>query len=317
MPIASTRRLFALACVAVACLVAPAVTRADAAPADLRPHFVEGRTSRYSLWTLRRQDISMSLAGRTQSGSSQMIIEGEIFWKVLSVATDGSAECEMTLEWLSFDLTTSAGKHEFNDSRKGSGDTQQVHALMKAMTGVPLTIHAAPDGSITGVDGVNAIRSRAEEGIKVPDDLDFIESATDLATVPFVPAELIVGQSYDANFDWSHEMGNMHHDTTYTLTSIEDVAGIPLATVEGRSRIVFNPDPTKIPADGSKVDIVMKHGESTSQIMFDLQRHEAVGRNSRQNTTLEINVTIPANNQTLTRTINEMVQGQVLRIEEK
>lgn len=311
-------RRFTLALVCVIAMAAGSASAEEAASRiDLRPHFVQGRSSRYSLWTLRRQDVTIALAGRTQSASTQMIIEGEVSWKVLSVAGDGSAVCTMTIDWLTFDLTTTDGKHQFNDSRQGTGDTEKVHNLMRAMAGVPVTVHAAADGSITRVEGVEAMRGRAAEGVKVPDDLDFVESASDLATLPYAPAEIAQGGTFNAKFGWSHEMGIMNHDSVFTVSSVEQVAGIGVATVDGHSRLTFQPDFSKLPPDAPKMSVELKSGEATTQTMFDLDRHEAVGRNSRQNTTIQITMDLPNQNQTLVRTLTESVQGQVLRISEE
>jgi len=59
----------------------------------------------------------------------------------------------------------------------------------------------------------------------------------------------------------------------------------------------------------------MKKGVAKTQIMFDLSRGEAVGRNSVQTTVIEAKLT--HNGQTVTRIMDETIQSQVLRIAEK
>lgn len=288
----------------------------DAAPVNLRPQFVTGRTTRYELWTLRKQEVIMSLGSRSQTASNLMEVGGEITWTVNTVHDDGGADCTMTLDWMTVKLIGNDGSQQANDSRQGSGDTEKVHQLIRAMCGAPLSITVANDGTITGVDGVDAIRSAAGDGVKVPEDTDFLETASDLVTVSQSPAELAIGGSFDAHFQWTHDMGTMRHDGAFTLADVENIANIPVATINGRFELDLEPDMSKLklPDDAPAVDINFNGGKVNSQIMFDLQRGEAVGRNSVQ--TSSITMTMGVRNETLTRTINEMVQSQAIRISE-
>jgi hypothetical protein len=59
----------------------------------------------------------------------------------------------------------------------------------------------------------------------------------------------------------------------------------------------------------------MKNGSATTQIMFDLSRGEAVGRNSTQRTV--INATLSFQGRSMTQTVEESSQSQSLRISEE
>lgn len=296
---------------------------AAAAPAQdqpqavsLQPKFTAGRVSRYEMWTFRKQEVIMSLGPRSQTTSNRMEVRGEITWTVNDVADDGSATCTMTMDWMKVTLIGNDGKQQTNDSRQGSGDNEKVFTLISAMTGVPLTVSVAPDGSISDIDGIGAIHSAVADDIKVPDDLDFIETASDLAVISQAPAEAEAGESFPATFNWTHDMGMMRHNGEYTLAQVETIADIPIATVNGRFDLSLDADPSKlsVPDEGPAVDISFNGGKVESQIMFDLVRGEAVGRNTVQ--TNSITLTMQVRDQTLTRTVNEMVQSQALRIAE-
>ena len=107
----------------------------------------------------------------------------------------------------------------------------------------------------------------------------------------------------------------MHHDQTYTLSSIEDVDGLPLAIIDGQSKLKLELDRSDLPEGMPPFDVKLVKGDLQTQVMFDLSRNEAVGRNSIQTTTLDITIRTP--NTTITRRVQETLQTQVLRIEEE
>lgn len=281
---------------------------------NLQPHFVANQTARYEVWTLRDQSITVDLAGKSQTIATRMEVTGEVSWTVDRVSSDGSADCLMTIEWLAARLTTPEGV-QVCDSRRASGDNEAVQRLLQSMSGAPLRMSVAADGTVGTVRGVEAIRQRAGDAVQVPEDLEFIETASDLATIPYAPAQLGVGQNFSARFAWPHELGTLHHESSYRLASVEEVADIPLATIEGQTRLTLQPNPGKLPPNSPPMDIRLLSGNANSQVMFDLLRREAVGRNSIQTT--QVRVSMSVQNQTLTRTVDETIQSQVLRIQEQ
>ncbi len=300
----------------------PAANAADPAPQpaaaqtiNLRPRYVAGRVSKYDIWSSRRQLVRVTFMGQSEEIDSLLETTGVVTWRVETARTDGSAACVMTIDWIA--ATSKVGETEatHNDSRKGSGDTPAMHALLKAMAGVPIAVEMAADGSVSKVAGVDAIRQRAGQDLNVPDELDFVESASDLATIIAAKDGVTLDKSFKASAAWNHELGKLNHDIQFTLTSLEDIAGISVATVSGISKIKLDMDPAKLPKDGPRVDVKLLRGEATMQIMFDLSRGEAVGRNSAQTTVVEAKLS--AGGQTFTRVAEETVQSQALRIAEK
>ena len=287
---------------------------------DLRPRFVQGRTARYSFWGQRNRNLTMSLGETSKTVSVHRVAEGEVTWRVEDVADDGSATCVMTLDWITVKVTAPDGQEIFNDSREADGDNETVQKQMEAMVGAPVRVTVAADGSVTGVTGVDAIRQQAPEGA-APEDLDFMETASELATIPFAPAELAVGEGFNAQFEWLQDIGispataTMAHDGAYTLVSVEELAGVPVANVEGKTSLSMEVDLSKAPANAQSMEIRLVSGQVTSQVMFDLWRHETVGRNTVQTTQIEM--VVPIGDRTLTRTIDETAQSQTLRIAEE
>jgi hypothetical protein len=75
------------------------------------------------------------------------------------------------------------------DSRKRPADDDQktMYELLAAMTHVPIKVEVAPDGHITGVSGLAAMKAKTTHPEHLPSALDFEESASDLATLIFAP----------------------------------------------------------------------------------------------------------------------------------
>lgn len=293
----------------------------DTEPVSLRPKWVEGQTSRYEVWSSRTQQATVSLAGQSRSTSLEMVSLGEVQWTVDKVKADGSAQCTMTLDWLTLEYTPEGEKALVNDSRKGTGDIEPYHALLKAITGVPIKITVAPDGTVTKAQGMKAMAAKIKSDYKemIPEELDFIETATDLAALVAAPESIDVGKNWKTKLKWTWSdapfKGYMHHDQTYTLSSIEDVDGLPLAIIDGQSKLKLELDRSDLPEGMPPFDVKLVKGDLQTQVMFDLSRNEAVGRNSIQTTTLDITIRTP--NTTITRRVQETLQTQALRIEEE
>src|SRR6185369_5800987 len=177
-------------------------------------------------------------------------LKGEVTWTVEKVRSDGGATCVMTIDWLTAEMTGPGGEVEHNDTRKGQGDSAGLFDTLKAMTGAPLRFEVSDQGVVEKVAGVDAIKKAVGEDGHAPEELDFIETASDLATLPGAPdSALAPGKGWSIDFDWTHELGMMHHTMKYTLTGIEEIAGIPVATVTGHSDPVLKFDKKKLGED--------------------------------------------------------------------
>jgi len=290
---------------------------ASAQTVDLRPQWTEGQTALYEFWNQRRQTTTMSLGPNQREAAMTVTTEGRTRWTVDKVNDDGSSQCTMTLEWITAEIENN-GETRVNDSRKGSGDSETMHAFLQAMVGVPLKVSVNRDGSIESVEGVDQMKRNIDSELEslIPEPLDFVESASELATVPHAPAEAEPGDTFDAQYRWTHELGHTDQDWTYELASVEELEGVRVATVTGGVELKLDVDRSEMPPDAPPTDIRMTEASATSQVFFDLSRHEAIGRHARQETTIEVNITLPDNRGTLKRVTEQKIQSQTLRVEE-
>ncbi len=306
-------------------VLAPAADTPDAnaveQATDLQPHFQAGRKSRYEIWMMRDNRIILPAAGRSQSAGTHIEVKSEVTWLVEKVKPDGGATCVMTIDWISADYTNAAGEKTENDSRRAAGGNEAIHKLVRAMAGVPVRIELAADGSVLSASGAEVLERKIGKEFHPPNNLDFMESASDLATIIAAPKQTQLKDKWTARNTWNHELGKINVSLEQTLVSVEDIAGIPVANVTGRGNLSLEPDITKVfpkellnQAGSPQIDIKLKSGSLNTQVMYDLQRHEAIGRNSTQETQIEIRLKVK--DQTLTESITNTIQSQTLRIEE-
>ena len=297
----------------VLCVSAAGVIAQDVEPTSLRPKFTEGQASRFSFWTMRDQTITISAGARSGKRAFNYLYEGEVTWTVDRVAADGSADCTMTLDWITARMRGPQGE-QLVDSRLNSSDSPRMLKLLQAMSGTPMSVDVAADGSITELTGAEDVARNAGPDIQTPKKIDFIETASDLATAPFAPASANIGDTWQAAFDWTHESGMMHHDATYTLADRESIAGIDVATITYAADLAYTPEVNNARPDDAAVNVQLNRGEETGQIIFDLTRGEAVGRNTVETSQIEIQIQLP--DRTIVQIIDERIQSQVLRIAE-
>jgi hypothetical protein len=282
---------------------------------DLRPEYVVGRNAVYDIWSRRETTVSMSIQNNPpREITSVTEVDGQMRWNVEQVNDDGSAICIMTIQWLRIIRTDQTGK-KVNDSREGSGDDETRYKFLKALTGVPLRVRCQPDGSIEAVEGSDDIAARVEDKDNAPEELDWIESATELATISGIENVMKIGNTWNRKYEWNHEVGKMHHNIDYKLAGVETIAGIPIATVTGGGDLEFKPDLSNLGGNSEGMDISLTKGTIEHQIMFDLQRHEAVGRNSVEHRTIRLERTTA--DFSAVQSVSEIIQSQALRVREE
>ena len=303
---------------ALLALLAVAPLHGQESSVDLRPLWTEGQTARYEFWTRVEQKATMTLGQRSQQVDATQTFTGEMTWAVEKVKPDGSTTSRMTLDWIAVTAERHGpeGMTTTTDTRKPAGDAAALHEMLSAMAGVPITIELAPDGHVTKVGNTAAMRSRTKNPELLPEDLDYEETASDAAALAFAPSALAVGEAFDAAFRWSHELGFMNQDWTYTLADVQEMHGIDVATIRGNAKLRLDVDPKELPPGAPPISAKLTDGSISTEVLFDLSRHEVLARTSRGTEHITVTVKLPEN-QTFTRKLEESTTSQLLRIAEE
>lgn len=298
----------------------------DSSEIRLAPGYVAGQETLYEFWTSRQTTMSiepppgMNIPDDQRQFTSGIRTEGTARWAVESVNEDGSAVCVMTYERVKLIRVANDGSELVQDSDEGSGDDPILQELVSAVVDVPVTYSLNADGTVESVEGFEAIADKLSEQAKgiAPDDKDFEETASRFAYLIAAPALAEVGATWSFDLSEEHEMGEMNTELVYELTGLETIESIKLATVVGVGRMTLDVELPDTPPNAPPVDVDQLKGEVTTEVIYDLTRGEAVGRNQVEHTIIEINIPIPTPQglSTFRRTMDQKVQSQLLRIEE-
>lgn len=307
-------------------VTAPALAQ-DAAPTNLRPQWTAGQTAKYDFWGKTEKAETAKILGQEKSETTTFISEGKVSWVVNEINDDGTATCTMQLTKIKF--TIKAGENEplTFDSDNPTGDRPAFDSLMAAMTQTPLTITVNADGTIDKVEGIDELNTaagdEAAEADMIPDELDFKETASELATLISAPASATPGQTWNATNTWNHEDvfpnadTQAKWDTTFTFDSVGQIAGVPIATIKTKSDVDIEVDLSELPEGAPDIDIQISDTSASGEILFDLSRHETVARHDTMTYTAAITVAPPRPElPAITVKIVETSQSQLLRVSE-
>lgn len=307
-------------------LALPAAAQ-DEATTNLRPKWKVGQTATYDFWGKTQKTETAELFGQVQSETTTYVSEGRMSWTVEEVNADGSAACTMRLVKIKFTVTAGEAEPMVIDSENPAGDRKVFEDLMSAMTSSPLTVRVNADGTIAAVEGVdeltNAAGQEAQEADVVPEEIDFKETASDLATLIAAPADATVGQTWNAKNTWNHDNvmpgaeTQAEWDTTFTFASLGEIAGVPIATIKSESAIDMKADLSELPENAPDIDIQFENAKGKGEILFDLSRNETVARNDSMSYTANITVA-PPNEQIppIKVKVEEKSQAQLIRVSE-
>lgn len=307
----------------------PALAQDDAdKPTSLRPTWQVGQSAGYEFWGRTVKQETATIMGRTQTEATTFVSEGKLAWTVDQVNADGSAACTMRLSSIKFTITAGEQEPMVIDSAKPSGQQPMFDELVAAMVGTPLTVRVNADGTIDAVQGIdeiaNAAGQQAREADIVPDELDFIETASELATLLAAPAAATPGQTWNAKNTWNHDAvvpgtdAQAKWDTTFTFDSLGQIAGVPIATIKTESDIDLKVDLSQWPEGAPDIDIDIQNASGAGEILFDLSRSETAARNDKMSYTANITIAPPADGMPPIKVVvKETSQSQLLRVSEE
>jgi hypothetical protein len=294
---------------------------ASAAPAqdstarlNLQPDWETGQQCRYEISSTRNDHRTLRAGGEQQEMAQTVETTGEVVWRVENARPGGGGICTVDFQWLRVVIETDS-ERRVNDSRDASGDVEPLHDLLSAYADHNLTVDVAADGSIDDLRGGGAIRAAVPAEELAPSDRDLRQNVTELAPIAGAPSDAASGAQWNVAFTWSHDMGLMHYDATYTVEGVEGIAEIPVVTVGVEADMQLEVEQPDLPAEAPDVDVSLRDSSYESQIIFDLARREAVGRHTTERQVIEQSMRMEG--RSMTQTLERQITSQLLRIDEQ
>ena len=176
-----------------------------------------------------------------------------------------------------------------------------------------MTVHLDANGEVTKIDGLDAMKSKLDNPDIFPEEREFAESARSLTGLVNAPDSATPGSKWTEQFDAKHQTGTMSYDTTWELDQIEELEGIPVASITGQSKLKLEVDRSDVPPNAPPIDVQLANANSEAQVWFDLDRGQVVGSNIVTETTITLSVNMGA--RSLNQTTTERDQDQVWRVE--
>lgn len=307
-----------LATTLAACLLLGGAVHADDdASHDLGPRWVEGQKASYRSTTKRMSARQIKATGLDAPAvKSVTTFVSDVDWRVDKVNDDGSAQATMTVTDLTITIETPTGETLKVDRRRADKGVESVQQLVKALVGKPMEVDVDSTGHVTQVKGWKSIKADAGEAGESLTERDFVETASDLAVIMGGPADAAPGKTWNEKPEWDHELGTLEYDSQYELTGVEPIAGVPIAIVAETSKIKLDLDKDKITQPpNAQVDVKLTEGARTSQIMFDLSRHEVAGAHSDQK--LVIEMTVSFQGRSFSTVMEQETSSQLIRLSEE
>jgi hypothetical protein len=294
-------------------LCGPTLAQEPPHPVDLRPVWKAAQASRYRITQTERTE--MVVAGLAEAQSSVTDVEAVVTWEVVEAAEGGGGTARMTLESMSMKILGADGKTRSVTASAADEPLEPARQYIAALSGSPVTVQVAADGSIASVTGFEAIRAKAGQAGERIDEEFFRELARDLSALTGGQSSVASGTTWQHAHSSPHALGRVRYAYTDKLAGVERMAGIPVAVIERKAAVTFEPELPPRPADAPPIQVATRDASYESQLMFDLSRHELVGAAMRQTLVLEITTTV--GDRAITRTVREATEGQILRISEQ
>jgi len=292
-------------------LLSAATVRADN---TLRWKFKAGETLNYVMD--RQTEIKMDLSGSLIEIKSGMVFDTT--WKVKSVAADGTADLEQTVDRIQMKMDSPLGGGLDYDSKKpGSGQGQaweMIGPTIESLVGQTFTLKASATGQVTDIKlpekvaeqfakqgeggGGGRRRGGGMGGMMGGLNENSIKEMITRSIVPLPEKPVTPDISWTQNFEEKMMgAGVKKTEVTYSTSEKTTAEGHEIQKIAAKSDITFEP------AEESQVDIEIEEQEGDMAIYFDV----SAGRTLKAEGNQKQVIAITAPNREITQEVDEKV----------
>ena len=272
-------------------------------------------------WKFKKDDTLNYVMERTTemkmdlSGSLIEIVSGMTFdttWKVKSVAADGSAEIEQTVDRIQMKMDSPLGGALDYDSKKpGSGQGQiweMMGPMIESLVGGTVSLKATPTGEVSDIKLPEKVTEQLgkQQGGQRRGGMGMMGGLTEnsikeMITRSIVPLpEKPVSPDINWQQSFTEEMrgaGVKKTQITYSTSEKTSQDGHEIQKIAAKTDLTFEP------AEESQVDIEIEEQEGTMAIYFDVNAGRTVKSEGRQKQV----IAITAPNREITQEVDEKV----------
>ncbi len=293
-------------------LLCPTVSQAQET-VDLRPLWKKGQLSRYQMHQVETTVTQMP--GLADPQESVTEFDAEVTWQVIEAKAEGGGLARLHFDNITIKLTGPSGQSSTVTAQQADPEFEGTQQYIKALMGGTLEVRISPDSQVGGIQGIEAIKQNAGPSGQRMNENYFKGMVMDLAMLTGGTAGIKPGQTWTFPHTSTHPLGQIHLNFTDEFKGVEEIAGVPVALVQQKAQVTFEPDLKDPPADAPPVQVRTTAAEAGGQILFDLSRHEIVGSQSLQKLGIEIKMTVRGRD--FTRILNETTQTELVRIAEQ
>ncbi len=291
------RRVSRIGATLVLAMMVLAAARQARAEAAVRWKFKPGETLNYVID--RALEGKINLSGADITFKMNMIFDAT--WKVKSVAADGTAEIEQTLDRMQINMNSPLGGNLAFDSQKPdkpSGPTwSQLEPMVTNMLGQTMQLKISPLGKVSDIKLPEKLADFFEKKKKSgPSNRDAgfgigaggfseagIKEMIEKSVLPLPDAAQPKDVTWKQHFEHPIPLiGTQMIDTTFSFAGSETVDGAPLVKISSATELTFEPE------ENPRADLEITDQQSSANYYFDAEAGRLVKSSGSDSSSLEL-----------------------------
>ena len=298
-----------LRCFLLVALLAPWSAASQAAESNLRWKFKEGQTLNYVME--RGVDGKVSLSGAEFEFKMTMIFDTT--WQVKSVAADGTANVEQTVDRIQINMSSPlAGTVEFDSASGKEPEAGPVWAMLQPMVdglkGQPIKTKITPLGKVSDIEfgekmtaafKKQQVGQNRQAGLGIGGNAFSERGVKELITKSVLPLPETSGK--DVSWSQSFEnpipgIGTQTAETKFSLAGDETIDGKKAIKIAAVTELTFEPE------ENPRAELEITEQEAAATFFVDAVAGQLISSSGTQKAAMEL--TGP---QEVTQQINEKV----------
>jgi len=265
----------------------------------LRWKFKTGDTLNYVMD--RETEMKMDLSGSLIEIKTGMVFDTS--WKVKSVAADGTAELEQTVDRIQMKMDSPFAQLDYDSSKPGSGEGQaweMIGPTIEALVGQTFTLKATATGTVTDITLPEKVKAQFDKasggegggrrrggggmgGMMGGFSESSVKEMITRSIVPLPEKAVTPDVSWKQSFEEKMMgAGVKKTEVTYSTSEKSSAEGHEVQKIAAKNEITFEP------AEESQVDVEIEEQEGGMAIYFDVESGRTLKAEGKQKQVIAI-----------------------------